>query len=85
MFNLFIEVSLYLNNIRMLISFLDKQEDPKSLAQFNIFISVLDNIISHCIDNYQVQILQKAFKALKILFKSLSKLFLFTSDVSFSI
>ena len=63
-------IELYLNNIRMLISFLDKQEDPKSLAQFNIFISVLDNIISHCIDNYQVQILQKAFKALKILFKS---------------
>ena len=62
-------VELYLINIRMLIIFLDNQE-PESLIQFKIFIPVLDNIISNCINNCQVQILQKVFKALKILFKS---------------
>ena len=61
---------IYLNNIRMLILFLELQSDTKTFFQYNTFIMNLENIISISIDNNNIQIMLEAYKALSELFKS---------------
>ena len=61
---------IYLNNIRMLILFLELQSDTKTFFLYNTFILNLENIISISIDNNNIQIMLEAYKALSELFKS---------------
>ena len=64
------KIELYLVNIRMLILFLDNQENPQSFIQYKIFISILDKIITNCSDVSHIDILLASYKALNKLFKS---------------
>ena len=64
------KIELYLVNIRMLILFLDNQENPQSFIQYKIFISILDKIITNCSDISHIDILLASYKALNKLFKS---------------
>jgi len=61
---------IYLNNIRMLIIFLQLQSDTKTFFQYNTFIINLENIINISIQNNNIQIMLEAYKALSELFKS---------------
>jgi hypothetical protein len=61
---------LYLNNIRMLIIYLEHQSDSKSFYQYHFFIKDLENIIYYSIQNNDIELLIESFRALKILFRS---------------
>ena len=61
---------LYLNNIRMLIIYLEHQTDPKSFYQYHSFIKDLENIIYYSIQNNDIDLLKESFRALKLLLKS---------------
>ena len=61
---------IYLNNIRMLIIYLQQQSNIEVFFQYNTFISNLDNIISISIEKNNIEIILEAYKALNELFKS---------------
>jgi len=61
---------LYLNNIRMLIIYLEHQTDPKSFYQYHFFIKDIENIIYYCIQNNDIDLLKESFRVLKLLLKS---------------
>ena len=61
---------LYLNNIRMLILYLEQQSNPEIFFQYNIFILNIDNIISFSVQNNNIRLLLNAYNALNILLKS---------------
>ena len=61
---------LYLNNIRMLIIYLEHQADSKLFYQYHSFIKDLENIIYYSIQNNDIELLKESFRALKILLKS---------------
>ena len=77
------KIELYLVNIRMLILFLDNQENPQSFIQYKIFISILDKIITNCSDVSHIDILLVSYKALNKLFKSEANCVLVLEDKNY--
>ena len=77
------KIELYLVNIRMLILFLDNQENPQSFIQYKIFISILDKIITNCSDISHIDILLASYKALNKLFKSEANCVLVLEDKNY--
>ena len=63
-------LELYLNNIRMLIIYLEQQPDPKLFYQYHYFIKDIENIIYYSIQNNDIQLLIESFRSLKLLLKS---------------
>ena len=61
---------LYLNNIRMLIIYLEHQSDSKSFYQYHCFIKDLEKIIYYSIQNNDIELLIESFRSLKFLLKS---------------
>ena len=61
---------IYLNNIRMLNTFLEQQKDKKTIYQYKIFIMDIENIIYYSFQNNNVNLLKEAFFSLSLLLKS---------------
>lgn len=61
---------LYLNNYRMLIIYLEMQQDPKTFFQYHNFINDIQNIINYSIQINNIKLLIESFHVLKILLKS---------------
>ena len=52
---------LYINNIRMLINFLEQQEDKNTFYQYSLFIKDIENIIYYSLQNNNVSLLKEAY------------------------
>ena len=61
---------LYLNNIRMIIIYLNSQDDAKTFFQYHNFIKYIENVINYCAQNKDFNLLNVSFDALKLLLKS---------------
>ena len=61
---------LYLNNIRMIIIYLNSQDDAKTFFQYHNFIKYIENVINYCAKNKDFNLLNVSFDALKLLLKS---------------
>ena len=61
---------LYTNNIRMLSIYLNELSEPKTFYQYNIFIKDIENIINYSLQNNNINLLNEAFGAIRLLLKS---------------
>ena len=61
---------LYVNNIRMLSTYLKQQLEPETFYQYNNFIKDIENILYYSLQNNNVNLLNEGYQILRLLLNS---------------